>query len=491
MWGELLPFLTEKKKTHPKLGLAMRPHEQLYPAHPVAQPLTGRIGAGLCCYPPCFFSPFSYAVHCGSTHKHKAYDWRFTLIRKDSAKDPSRGLLLYTLLIISMEKALCPACGPAQANHTVLWINNSSDVLSVFLSGTKNAPVLQFFANLGEGIIWILSRILFIVGQKVGIVELKDDITQARSDRSKLLWEEAQRRDIGMRQLFLCSSSTDVFEVRIDSKRYFLQSIPVPPHKEARDLDVDDKVVCKRILSAVGLPVPKSYSVQTFDTAKKILQELGVVCVKPQTGSNGRHTYPYVKTEEQLTEALQSAKEICFLASVEEHLEGNLCRATCIDGVLVGFLESLPPSVTGDGSLTVTELIARANKEKPSGVAEIVITPSHEGYIGRRGYRLTDIVPQGVSLPLTYRAGWGQGGSNREHGRAIHPSFIPLLELAARVSKLPVVGFDLIIPNPLEDAGSQRWGFVEANSLPWIDIHNVPLHGTPIDVSPYVWDLWK
>ena len=295
-----------------------------------------------------------------------------------------------------------------------------------------------------------------------------------------------------MRQLFLCKKPTDTFEIYVDGKRYFFQSIPIPPSLSKHEaLDMDDKISFKRALRACGLPVPKSYSVQSLRRACEVLTELKTVCVKPQSGSNGRHTYPYVKTEADLAHALASATNICALASIEEHLEGNLCRATCVDGTLIGFLESFYPTVVGDGVSTIAELIEKANKEKPERVENIIITPSHEGYIGRRGYALTDILPEGTSLPLSYRAGFGQGGRNREHGRAIHPSFIPLIEEAARTVRLPVVGFDIIIPNPLRAADEQRWGFIEANSLPWIDLHQTPLYGEPINLASAVWDLWK
>jgi hypothetical protein len=388
--------------------------------------------------------------------------------------------------------AICAACGPAQANHTTLWLANSSDVFALKLAGIRNALVLRFFSNIGERTLWLITRIAFMLGTLLGAVELQDDIENARSDRSSLLWQEARKRGIIMRQLFLFKKPTDSFEIKINGRRHFFQSIPVPAHLVVVEtLGMDDKITFKQMLREANLPVPQSYSVRTFSRAKAILARLGNVCVKPQSGSNGRHTYPFVQTETELAAALTSATEICVTASIEEHLEGNLCRATCVDGKLIGFLESLYPTIVGDGRSSIEALITRANAEKPEGVADIVLTDSHKDYIRRRGFELRDILPDRISLPLTYRAGWGQGGRNREYGRAIHPSFIPRIEEAARLTKLPVVGFDIIIPNAQEDEAHQRWGFIEANSLPWIDLHQAALYGEKIDLSPYVWDLWK
>ncbi len=386
----------------------------------------------------------------------------------------------------------CDACGPSQANHSSLWLTNSSDVLALKLGFVRNAPWLRFLAAFGELLVGALGRVAFFLGKTLGFLTFGEDLARAHSDRSRIIWREAKARGIPMRQLFLFGQPSDMFEIFVNGKRHFFQSIPIPPVLEKTEsLDMDDKVAFKRTLRALGLPVPKSYSVRSYHRAKQILSELGTVCVKPQSGSNGRHTYPFVKTDTDLEPALRSATQICILASIEEHLEGNLCRATCVDGVLVGFLESHYPTVTGDGISTIAELVYNANAEKPEGVADITLTRSHEGYIRRRGYALSDVLPEGVSLPLTYRAGFGQGGRNREHGRAIHPSFIPLIEEAARAAHLAVVGFDIIIPDPQKPADTQRWGFIEANSLPWIDLHQGALYGEHVNLAPPVWDLWK
>lgn len=384
----------------------------------------------------------------------------------------------------------CAACGPEQADHLALWIGNTSDILLLAGGNPKRMGVLRFFARLGEGALWLLSRLFFYLGRAVGAVTLLNDPEKALSRRSRLLWEEARRRGITLQQLSFFGKPTDTFWIQIDGKRRFFQSVPFPPGLEQYSTAMDDKVAFKKKMRENGLPVPASRSVRSLSRAQQALTAFGAVCVKPQSGSNGRHTYPYVRTEEELSEALASVKEICFLASIEEHLEGNLCRATCVNGKLIGFLESMYPTVTGDGKARVLELVERANAEKPAGVEDIVLTSSHEGYIRRRGYSLNDVVPAGVTIPLTYRAGWGQGGRNKEHGRAIHPSFIPVIEKAAALTELPIVGFDLIIPDALASADAQRWGFIEANSLPWIDLHSQALEGPSIDLSPAVWDLW-
>ncbi len=184
-------------------------------------------------------------------------------------------------------------------------------------------------------------------------------------------------------------------------------------------------------------------------------------------------------------------RQIAPYASVEEHLEGNLCRATCVDGKLIGFLESEHPHITGDGVKNILELVTTANSAKLEGTEDLILGPSVLGYIKRRGFTPESVLKPGEKLQLTYRGGRSVASTNREHGRNIHPSFIPLMEKASVVTGLPVVGFDVIIPDPMREESQQKWGFIEANSLPWIDLHAMPYFGEPQDLSGPVWDMWE
>jgi D-alanine-D-alanine ligase-like ATP-grasp enzyme len=55
----------------------------------------------------------------------------------------------------------------------------------------------------------------------------------------------------------------------------------------------------------------------------------------------------------------------------------------------------------------------------------------------------------------------------------------------------PIVGFDFIIPDPTQDPRDQKWGIIEANMNPFIDLHHFPLVGNPINVAAKVWDMWE
>jgi len=384
--------------------------------------------------------------------------------------------------------APCAACGSAPASHLSLWLGTVADAATLRLP-MHQLPFYAPLMRIAEKVVDALGELAYIIGRALHLVTLSSDTATAASTRSQLLWKEALRRGISMRQVLLLGLPTDIFRVQHGRASDSFRSLPLTP--EAAALRMDDKVLFKKTMEAAGLPVPKSYGVSRLSQAKEALQSVRIACVKPRTGSNGRHTYPNVRTEEDLVEAFAGVKQISAFVTVEEYLDGNLCRATCVNGTLIGFLESAYPTITGDGVSAIEELVVVANAAKLDAVDDIELDSVNESFIARQGYSRTSILPLGTTLALSYRGGTGAGGSNREHGRNIHPSFIPLIEKAARSTGLHVVGFDLIIPDAQQPQDTQRWGFIEANSLPWIDLHAHPYYGEPIDLSAAVWDLWQ
>ncbi|OGC84704.1 hypothetical protein A3F55_02465 [Candidatus Adlerbacteria bacterium RIFCSPHIGHO2_12_FULL_53_18] len=386
----------------------------------------------------------------------------------------------------------CSECGAVSADHWSVWVSSTLEIgISSLGAPTR---LSAFFSACSRGFARLVAPVLpplFRAAEFLHVVSRNDDLEQACTKRSRAVWQEARLRGIPMQQFFVFGIPTEFFEANIFGMMRIFYSLPIPPIYRAGTLWADDKHLLKQKFKEAGVAAPLSFSVSTLHQASAALKQLGTACVKPRTGSNGRHTFPHVSTSAELVKAFASAKKLCHWVAIEQHLEGNVGRATCVNGQMIGFLESKYPTVVGDGSSTVRELVERENKNKPVRVEDIEITPLHECYVERRGYTLDSVLEKGKMLPLVYWAGRLSGGRTWEHGTDIHPELKKEIERAARLTKLPVVGFDLIIQNPKESPQSQMWGIIEANSLPWIDLHLEPLYGTPVHVAKHLWDLWE
>ncbi|MBI3305661.1 hypothetical protein HYZ82_00830 [Candidatus Nomurabacteria bacterium] len=334
----------------------------------------------------------------------------------------------------------------------------------------------------------------------LGTVKFSKDVNKAHTFRSKIIWEEAVRRGIAMEQVVFMGRPLDYYRALLPQegriKYYYFESIPLRPEFLDMSKNWDDKVVMKEEFRKRDIPVP-AYAEFSFlslfgGSRKRIFSELPKpMIVKPRVGSRGRHTITNINTFKQFKEGVGVAGEICAHLIAEEHLKGNVCRATIVDGKLAGFYMGRPPTLLGDGKKTIIELIADMDKKRSSRVEPIRTWEELHAQIGRSGFVVDDILPSGATLPLSHRIGRLFGGTTEEMIDDLHPSFLPIFKKAAKITGLSVVGFDCIIPDPTKDANSQKWGIIECNTLPFIDLHYFALKGKPRNIAGMIWDMWK
>jgi cyanophycin synthetase len=384
----------------------------------------------------------------------------------------------------------CAECGNSPVRHFEHYVANTLAVWSA-RAPAKN----RFFAPLHRAASYcadVCESVLMRALSLMPFARFSRDIPGAATYRSQVVWEEAARRGIPMEQLVLFGRGTEVYRARIGAGWTYFQSIPVPRHLSARSAEwMDDKYMLKLALASAGIPVPRALSTHALRDALSAPDTLGPrLAIKPRNGSRGRHTSVDVRSEDEIREAFESAQRLCRYVAVEEYLPGSVCRGTVIGGTLVGFFQAHPPTVVGDGNKTIRELIIAANASKHERVQNIALTAEHERFLARRGYTLDSVPIPGERVALTHRTGRLFGGETRELLGAEHPKLRAYLEKAAAILHTPLVGFDMVIENPEEDPDGQRWGIIEANGLPYIDLHYLPLHGTPSQTASAVWDLW-
>ncbi len=395
---------------------------------------------------------------------------------------------------IVKNKSNCDYCGDSPVNHSLSYISQS---LGVFLD-----PLLLKIAgkrnSLLQKILKIFNKIYIFLSTKMGIVWFSKNINNTKTTRSKVIWQEANKRGILMQQMVIYGKPVEQYRAKIKNKKgklkwFYFESLPIPPFLNQDNYNfIDDKFLLKNLLNKNNIPVPKSISVSNLKQALNVFRTFnGPVIVKPRVGSRGRHTTVYINDEQDFIKAFKCAQVLCKYVVVEEHLIGSVCRATIVNKKLVGFFVAKSPSITGDGFSTISKLIEEKNKNKNEKVDNIVITNEHLEYLSRQGYDLNSILEKEKTIPVLSRTGRFFGGETEEFLPKIHPKLKNILEKAGDIVDVPVVGFDVIIKNPELDPDTQKWGIIEANSLPFIDLHYFPLYGEPINIASYIWDLWE
>jgi hypothetical protein len=352
------------------------------------------------------------------------------------------------------------------------------------------------------------------------------------------LWEEAEKRGIEMREVLLFGRAVDTY---VAVKKYPSSFINYPSPTEIKDkgltivfnglprpagytnkwLDLmDDKWLFKKVMLKNSLPVPAGASCRDFGQAEKIFLQIQkseiqnpksdlsaiasaaaeinsipeivnpkAVIVKPRSGSRGRHSTTFVYSAEDLKKAFKIAKQLCYWVMVEEQLFGPVYRATVINGHLAGVLRGDPPFITGDGSSSIASLIEQKNRQPHPGVKNIAADSSCEVFLSRQNLKLSTVLEKGRAVNLSEKIGVNYGGSSSEDFEICHPDNKELFLRAALVLGDPIVGFDFIIPDITKSYKDQRTGFIEVNSLPFINLHHDPLLGRPRNAASLVWDM--
>lgn len=388
------------------------------------------------------------------------------------------------------EKKHCYACGNNPVPHFPAKMSSHLAALgaplSIFVKGRWGRSLEKTADKLLIGVIALL-RI-------TRLIRFNTDMNQKVGDRAKVIWEEANRRNIPMRQVVVGKFHTDGYEAILNGKRIYFMGLPIP-RKLVYQSDayqwIDDKAQLKKRLMAANVPAPKGGKAVSFAKALKIFNSIRKpVIVKPASGSRGRHTTTFITTKEQLRDAFKVARQITREVVVEEHLTGSVYRGTVVGGKLRGVLRGDPPRVTGDGAQTINELIEGKNKNLHPRVKPYTITPLTIPYLSRIGYTLDSVLEKGKTIDLTEKVGVSYGGYSAEEFPICHPKTKAMLEKAGQVVGFPVMGFDFIIQDITQDPDTQFWGIIECNSVPFIDLHHHPVEGEPINVAAAVWDLW-
>jgi len=327
----------------------------------------------------------------------------------------------------------------------------------------------------------------------IGVVRFNSDIMQVASERSQVIWEEALSRGIYMEQAHGFGKPLEQYRARIRGSWHYFGSLPIPPWKNTRAyVWIDDKALLKKAFIRAGVPTPQGGRAWTFRQACTLFEKLEKPLItKPALGSRGRHTTTQLYTTDDLRVGFKVAQQLCVFVVVEEHLVGSVYRGTYVNGAVVGVNRGDPPRVTGDGVSTIAMLIQKKNKARAEGVIEYVPQELGRRFLARQGYTLETVLVQGKRIDLLEKIGMSFGGDSVEEFPRTHPKILAYLKKAGDVLNVPIVGFDFIIGDITKDPDTQKWGIIEANAVPFINLHHFQRVGEPINVAGKVWDMWK
>ena len=254
-----------------------------------------------------------------------------------------------------------------------------------------------------------------------------------------------------------------------------------------------DKDLTKSLLSACGVPVPEGRVVDSPADAWEAAEDIGVpVVVKPSDGNHGRGVSTELMTQAEVETAYHLADAEGSEVIVERYVRGNEHRLLVVGGKLAAAARGEQAWVTGDGKLTISELIdAQLNSDPRRGEAEefpldIIHLPSNaviRADVERQGYN-GDSIPVAGKKVLIVRT----GNVANDVTDLVHPDIAAMAELAARIIGLDIAGVDLVAEDISKPLHVQDAAIVEINAGPGLLMHLKPATGQPRPVGKAIVD---
>ena len=395
----------------------------------------------------------------------------------------------------------CPDCQPYQ-NDPRHYDDRLESLLSIGL--TPLSPALR----LGRKALtylpidrWVLRGLFASLRQLGGFRTVPVVSTDLNlSQRTRVILEEAEQRQLTINQLQLFGKPTNFFVLPLPSgKEIVFEGLPTMPIDHRKVWDFDDKFAFKQFLARHNFPHAAGRAFTSQKAGIKFGNKLGFpLVVKPRTGSLTRHTTINIMDSQQLAAAIVSARRIEYRYVVERYISGQLFRVVLVNNKFVAAVLREPANVVGDGVQTIGQLVKQKNSDprrgdrysKTHSIHRIRLNdPVVGAYLEAQNLTNDSILPAKQKVYLYPKVLMISGAELHDVTDQVHPENRALCEQLANLFPEKVIGFDLIAEDLSRPYTDQSFAFIEANSLPQIEMHHYPVSGSPRNVAALVMDI--
>lgn len=192
-------------------------------------------------------------------------------------------------------------------------------------------------------------------------------------------------------------------------------------------------------------------------------------------------------------QAVAHARQFSNRVIIQRRYRGNDFRVTVVDGRFVAAAWRKQPTVAGDGTKTVAELVDAENVHRTFDKADIT-RPLHinladvKRFLGQAGL---DAVPAaGEEVTVLGTANLSKGGEVVDITDEVHDSYKQAIVKLAEVLELGICGADFLAEDFTRPMQPGKCILLEINCAIGLRTHHFPMQGKPRDVAGAVFDAF-
>lgn len=252
----------------------------------------------------------------------------------------------------------------------------------------------------------------------------------------------------------------------------------------------------KRLLQDSAIPVAKGVTISDMEDLPEAIKKVGYPLVfKPLDGNHGKGASINVKTDEAAKEAFEYAKNYSRKIIIEKFITGYDFRVLVIDHKMVAAALRVPAHITGNGQMTIQQLIDLENEDPRRGyghenvLTEIIVDRDTLDLLEKKNYTLDTIPPKGEIVYLKSTANLSTGGTSIDVTDLVHPQNVFISERISRIIGLDICGIDIMAENLTQPLPENGGVILEVNAAPGFRMHLAPSEGLPRNVAAPVIDM--
>ena len=307
------------------------------------------------------------------------------------------------------------------------------------------------------------------------------DLPKDLNSTDRMLIEAAQKHGVKIKRVnkkyVVMGLGRSVYKVRITA-------MPASFNAKKAVQFAKDKAATIKVLRERGLPTPQNrlFSPDELEDAWNWAQPLLPIVLKPNSGKWGTLVFVNVNSYDEFAKAFSEIGAEYQDILVEQFVQGDEYRFTCIKGRVVAIVHRCPANIIGDGKQTIEQLVRQKNKAKAAKNLNaqkwLMLDAESTRILDTQGYNVQSVPPEGERVYLRRNSNISTGGDSIDVTDTMDQEIVQMVSKASSViSGLDICGIDVLID---ED---KRANIIEINGTPGFNVHRYPWEGQPRDVA--------